>query len=29
MVNGQRIKIYLGHAKSAHEVFEAYIFDEV
>ena len=28
-VNGQRIKIYLGHAESAHEVVEAYYFDEV
>ncbi|XP_069147087.1 uncharacterized protein [Solanum lycopersicum] len=29
MVNGQRIKIYLGHAESAHEVVEAYHLDEV
>ena len=29
MVNGQRIKIYLGHAGSAHEVVEAYHLDEV
>ena len=27
--NGQRIKIYLGHAESAHEVVEAYHLDEV
>ena len=23
-LNGQRIKIYIGHVKSTHEVFEAY-----
>ena len=28
-VNGQRIKIYLGHAESANEVIETYHFDEV
>ena len=28
-VNGQRIKIYLGHAESANEVIEAYHLDEV
>ena len=28
-VNGQRIKIYFGHSKSANEVIEAYILDEV
>ena len=28
-VNGQRIKIYLGHAESADEVIEAYHLDEV
>ena len=28
-VNGQRIKIYLGRAKNANEVVEAYLFDEV
>ncbi|XP_015068717.1 uncharacterized protein LOC107013283 [Solanum pennellii] len=28
-VNGQKIKIYLGHAESAHEVVEAYHLDEV
>ncbi|XP_015075157.1 uncharacterized protein LOC107019092 [Solanum pennellii] len=28
MVNGKRIKIYLGHAESAHEVVEAYYLDE-
>ena len=28
-VNGQRIKVYLGHAESAHEVVEAYHLDEV
>ena len=28
-VNGQRIKIYLGHAASANEVVEAYHLDEV
>ena len=28
-VNGQRIKIYLGHAESASEVIEAYHLDEV
>ena len=28
-VNGQRIKIYLGHAKSANKVIEAYHLDEV
>ena len=28
-VNGQRIKIYLGHAESAHEVVEVYHLDEV
>ena len=27
-VNGQRIKIYLGHAENANEVFEAYHLDE-
>lgn len=27
-VNGQRIKFYLGHAKSVHEVVEAYNRDE-
>ena len=26
-VNGQRIKIYLGHAKNANEVVEAYHLD--
>ena len=29
MVNGQRIKIYLGHAESSHEVVEAYHLHEV
>ena len=29
MVNGQRIKIYLGHEESAHEVVEVYPLDEV
>ena len=29
IVNGQRIKIYLGHADSVHEVVEAYHLDEV
>ena len=29
IVNGQRIKIYLGHAESDHEVVEAYRLDEV
>ena len=28
-VNGQRIKIYLGHAESVNEVIEAYHLDEV
>ena len=28
-VNGQRIKIYLGHAESANEVIEGYHLDEV
>ena len=28
-VNGQRIKIYFGHAESANEVIEAYHLDEV
>ena len=28
-VNGQRIKIYLGHVESANEVIEAYHLDEV
>ena len=28
-VNGQRIKIYLGHAESAHNVVEPYYLDEV
>ena len=28
-VNGQRIKIYLGHAESANKVIEAYHLDEV
>ena len=28
-VNGQRIKIYLGHAETANEVMEAYNLDEV
>ena len=28
-LNGQRIKIYLGHAESANEVIEAYHLDEV
>ena len=28
-VHGQRIKIYLGHAESVHEVVEAYFLDEV
>ena len=28
-VNRQRIKIYLGHAESVHEVVEAYSLDEV
>ena len=28
-VNGQRIKIYLGHAELANEVIEAYHLDEV
>ena len=28
-VNGQRIKIYLGHGDSANEVVEAYHLDEV
>ena len=28
-VNGQRIKIYFGHAKSAKKVIEAYTLDEV
>lgn len=28
-VNGQGIKINMGHAKSVHEVIEAYILDEV
>ena len=28
-VNGQCIKIYLGHAESANEVIEAYHLDEV
>ena len=27
--NGQRIKIYLGHAESAYEVVETYNIDEV
>ncbi|XP_069152702.1 uncharacterized protein [Solanum lycopersicum] len=29
IVNGQRIKIYLGHAESVHEVVEASCLDEV
>ncbi|KAK4733882.1 hypothetical protein R3W88_008143 [Solanum pinnatisectum] len=29
MVNGQRIKIYLGNAESVQEVVEAYYLDEV
>ena len=28
-LNEQKIKIYLGHAKSVHEVVEAYPLDEV
>ena len=28
-VNGQRIRIYLGHAEKANEVIEAYPLDEV
>ena len=28
-VNGQMIKIYLGHAENANEVIEAYHLDEV
>ena len=28
-VNGQRIKIYLGHAETANEVIEAYHLDDV
>ena len=28
-VNGERIKIYFGHAESANEVIEAYHLDEV
>ena len=28
-VNGQRIKIYLGHVESMNEVIEAYHLDEV
>ena len=28
-VNGQRIKIYLGHAENVHVVVEAYHLDEV
>ena len=28
-VNGQRIKIYIGHAESSYEVVEAYNIDEV
>ena len=28
-VNRKRIKIYFGHSKSANEVIEAYILDEV
>ena len=28
-MNGQHIKIYLGHAESANEVIEAYHLDEV
>ena len=28
-VNGQRIKIYVGHAKSVNEVIKAYHLDEV
>ncbi|XP_015068720.1 uncharacterized protein LOC107013286 [Solanum pennellii] len=28
-VNGQRIKIYLGHAENVHEMVEAYHLDEV
>ena len=28
-VNGQRIKIYFGHAESANEVIEAYHLDDV
>ena len=27
-INGQRMKIYLGHVESAHEVVEAYHLDE-
>ena len=29
MINEQRIKIYLGHGESVHEVVEAYYLDEV
>lgn len=29
IVNGQRIKIYLGHAESVHAVVQAYHIDEV
>ncbi len=29
IVNGQRIKIYLGHIESIHEVVEAYHVNEV
>ena len=28
-INGQRIKIRLGHAESTHEMVEAYYLDEV
>ena len=28
-VNGQRIKIYLGHAEKANEMIESYYLDEV
>ena len=28
-INGQRIKIRLGHAESTHETVEAYYLDEV
>ena len=28
-VNRQRIKMYLGHAKSVHEVVEAHLLDEL
>ena len=28
-ITGERIKIYLGHAESVHDGFEAYLLDEV